>query len=1180
MKKMIKNLFKEKILVLDGAMGTMVQSYNLEENDFRGERFKDHPKDLKGNNDILCLTKPDIVAEIHKAYFDVGCDIVETNTFNANKISQLDYGMESQSYELNLQAAKIACNVAKAYSDKPRFVSGAIGPTNRTSSLSPDVNNPGFRNISFDELNDAYYEQARGLFDGGVDLFLIETVFDTLNCKAALYAVRSLLEEKKSTLPILVSGTITDASGRTLSGQTVEAFWHSIRHADLLGVGLNCALGAEQIRPWLSDLSNAADINVFVYPNAGLPNEFGEYDQSPAAMANIVKEFATSGLVNLVGGCCGTTPNHIKALVEAVEGIKPRLIPNIKPLTKLSGLEPVTIRPESNFINIGERTNVTGSAKFCRLIKEGNYEEALSVAKQQIENGAQIIDVNMDEGLLDSEDAMETFLRLVASEPDISKVPIMVDSSKWTVLETGLKNLQGKGIVNSISMKEGEEEFTRQAKVIRKYGAAVIVMAFDEKGQADSYTRKVEICTKAYSILVNEVGFPSEDIIFDPNIFAVATGIEEHNEYIKAYIDATKTIKEKLPNVHISGGISNLSFSFRGNDGIREAMHSAFLYHAIQAGMDMGIVNAGQLTLYDDIAPNLKERVEDVLFNRRSDATERLVEIAEEYRGVKRSVVKDLSWRETLVEERLKHALVEGITDFIDEDTEEARQNYERPIHVIEGPLMNGMNVVGDLFGSGKMFLPQVVKSARVMKKAVAHLTPFIEKEKDEMGLTGKSNGKIIMATVKGDVHDIGKNIVGVVLGCNGYEIIDLGVMVPVDKILSTAKEYDADIIGLSGLITPSLDEMVNVAKEMERIKFKIPLLIGGATTSRTHTAVKIEENYSGPTIHVIDASRAVGVVSKLMNSDEREKYIEGVRTDFKKIRITRAQKIAKPNLSIELARERKYVIDWDKYEIPTPNFEGVKVLKDYPLDKLVDYIDWSPFFHAWEFKGVYPRILSDEKYGDEAQKLLQDGKTLLDRIIKEKLLKANAVFGIHKAYAKDEKVFTGNFEFNFPRQMVDKGESKCNYSLADFISPNNDYIGSFAVTTGHGLEKIVKEFEDSHDDYNSIMAKVLADRLAEAFAEHLHERIRKEFWGYALDEKLKDKDLINEKYDGIRPAPGYPSCPDHKEKDTIWKLLDVEKNTQISLTENRAMYPAASVSGWYFSHSNSRYFSVRNVDL
>ena len=1179
MKNKIKNLFKHKILVLDGAMGTMVQSFNLEESDFRGERFKHHPNDLKGNNDILCLTKPNIVADIHKAYFDSGCDIVETNTFNANKISQLDYGMEDYSYELNYEAAKIARNTAKSYSDKPRFVAGAIGPTNRTGSLSPDVNNPGFRNISFDELKDAYYEQAKGLFDGCVDLFLIETVFDTLNCKAALYAVKTLLEEKDSKLPILVSGTITDASGRTLSGQTVEAFWHSIRHADLLGVGLNCALGAEQIRPWLSELSYASDINVFVYPNAGLPNEFGDYDQSPDEMANIVKEFADSGLVNLVGGCCGTTPDHIKALVEAVEGKKPRSISKLKPLTKLSGLEPVIIRPESNFINVGERTNVTGSAKFRRLIKENNFEEALSVAKEQIENGAQIIDVNMDEGLLDSEDAMENFLRLIASEPDISKVPIMVDSSKWTVLETGLKNLQGKGIVNSISMKEGKEEFIRQAKEVRKYGAAVIVMAFDEKGQADSYERKVEICTKAYEILVSQVQFPPEDIIFDPNIFAVATGIEEHNEYIKAYIDATKTIKKNLPNVHISGGISNLSFSFRGNDGIREAMHSSFLYHAIKAGMDMGIVNAGQLTLYDDIAPALKERVEDVLFNRRSDATERLVEIAEEYRGVKRSVTKDLSWRESLVDERLKHALVEGITDFIDEDTEEARQNYERPIHVIEGPLMDGMNVVGDLFGSGKMFLPQVVKSARVMKKAVAHLIPFIEEEKDVMGLTGKSNGKIIMATVKGDVHDIGKNIVGVVLGCNGYEIIDLGVMVPVDKILSTAKECNADIIGLSGLITPSLDEMVTIAKEMERTKFKIPLLIGGATTSRKHTAVKIEENYSGPTIHVIDASRAVGVVSKLMNSDEKEKYIEEVRTDFKVIRKTRAQKIAKPNLSIKLARQRKYVIEWDKFETPVPNFEGVKVLKDYPLDKLVKYIDWSPFFHAWEFKGIYPGILKNEKYGVEAQKLFHDGKSLLNRIIKDKLLTANAVFGIHQAYAKDEKVFTGDFEFNFPRQTVDKGESKSNYSLADFISPNKDYIGSFAVTTGHGLEKIVKEFEDSNDDYNSIMAKVLADRLAEAFAEHLHERIRKEFWGYAKDENLNDKELINEKYHGIRPAPGYPACPDHREKDTIWTLLDVENNTGISLTENRAMFPAASVSGWYFSHPDSRYFSVSKSD-
>ena len=1176
----IKNLFEERILVLDGAMGTMVQSYNLEENDFRGEKFKNHFKDLKGNNDILCLTKPDIVSEIHKAYFDVGCDIVETNTFNANKISQLDYGMEDHCYELNFEAAKIARNVAKSYSDKERFVAGAIGPTNRTGSLSPDVNNPGFRNISFDELKDAYYEQAKGLYDGSVDLFLIETVFDTLNCKAALYAVSTLLEEENSKLPILVSGTITDASGRTLSGQTVEAFWHSIRHANLLGVGLNCALGAEQIRPWLSELSNTSDINVFVYPNAGLPNEFGEYDQSSIEMATIVKEFATSGLVNLVGGCCGTRPNHIEALVEAVKGIKPRSIPKVKPLTKLSGLEPVTIRPESNFINVGERTNVTGSVKFKRLIKEDRYEEALSVARHQIENGAQIIDINMDEGLLDSEDVMEMFLRLIASEPDISKVPIMIDSSKWTVLERGLKNLQGKGIVNSISMKEGQAEFIRQAKEIRKYGAAVIVMAFDEKGQADSYERKVEICTKAYNILVNEVDFPPEDIIFDPNIFAVATGMEEHNEYIKAYIDATRTIKENLPHVHISGGISNLSFSFRGNNGIREAMHSVFLYHAIQAGMDMGIINSGQLTLYDDIAPNLKERVEDVLFNRRIDSTERLVEIAEEFRGVKRSAVKDLSWRKKLVEERLKHALVEGITDYIDEDTEEARQNYERAIHVIEGPLMDGMNVVGDLFGSGKMFLPQVVKSARVMKKSVALLIPFIEEEKDAMGLTGKSNGKIIMATVKGDVHDIGKNIVGVVLSCNGYEIIDLGVMVPVDKILSTAKNHDADFIGLSGLITPSLDEMVIIAKEMERTKFKIPLLIGGATTSRKHTAVKIEENYSGPTIHVIDASRAVGVVSKLMNSDEKEKYIEEVRADFKEIRKVRARKIVKPNLSIEIARQRKYSIEWDKFEASVPNFEGVNVLKDYPLDKLVKYIDWSPFFHAWEFKGVYPAILTHKKYGVEAQKLFHDGKILLNRILKEKLLTANAVFGIHKAHAKDEKVFTGNFEFNFPRQTVDKGVSKSNYSLADFISPNNDYIGSFAVTTGHGLEKIVKEFEDSNDDYNSIMAKVLADRLAEAFAEHLHGRIRKEFWGYARHEKLNDKDLIHEKYNGIRPAPGYPACPDHKEKDTIWKLLDVEKNAQISLTENRAMYPAASVSGWYFSHPESRYFSISNLDL
>jgi 5-methyltetrahydrofolate--homocysteine methyltransferase len=1178
--KKVKKIFNNRIMILDGAMGTMVQSYQLSEADFRGDRFKDHSCDVNGNNDLLCLSRPDVVGEIHKAYFDSGADIVETNTFNANAISQADYSMEDLAYEINLEASKIAKSVAKEYEDKPRFVAGALGPTNRTASMSPDVNDPGFRNITFDELKNAYYDQAKGLLDGGVDLFLVETVFDTLNCKAALFAVRTLLEEHGVDIPILVSGTITDASGRTLSGQTVEAFWHSIRHANLSAVGLNCALGAEQIRPWLDELSTIADIPVFVYPNAGLPNEFGEYDESPESMAVIIKEFAESGLVNLVGGCCGTTPAHIKAITEAVEGIKPREIPEIDTLTKLSGLEPVTIRPESNFVNIGERTNVTGSAKFRRLISEDNYEEALSVARQQIENGAQIIDVNMDEGLLESEQAMETFLRLIASEPDIAKVPVMVDSSKWSVLEVGLKNLQGKGIVNSISMKEGEAKFIRQAKLIKKYGAAVIVMAFDEEGQADSYNRKVEICTKAYKILTEKVGFAAEDIIFDPNIFAVATGIEEHNEYAKDFINAAKTIKETLSGVHISGGVSNLSFSFRGNNGVREAMHSSFLYHAIQAGMDMGIVNAGQLTVYDDIAPDLKERVEDVLFNRREDGTERLVEIADEYRGVKKSEKKDLSWRKKSVEERLSHALVDGITDFVVEDTEEARQKYDRPIHVIEGPLMDGMNLVGDLFGAGKMFLPQVVKSARVMKKAVAHLLPFIEKEKDELGLTGKSNGKIVMATVKGDVHDIGKNIVGVVLGCNGYDIIDLGVMVPSDKILSTAKAEGADIIGLSGLITPSLDEMVHVASEMERLNLDIPLIIGGATTSRKHTAVKIEENYSGPTIHVIDASRAVGVVSKLLNEDEKDSFVAEIRNDFAKIREARAKGSKLKRLNIETARSRKLQIDWDQYQVPTPNLQGVKVFDDYPLEELVDYIDWSPFFHAWELKGVYPNILTDIKYGDEAQKLYDDGQALLKRIVTEKLLTAKGVIGIHSAYAENESVVVDGFNFEFPRQTVDKGANKNNYCLSDFIAPKDDFIGTFAVTTGHGIEALVKEFEDQQDDYNAIMAKVLADRLAEAFAERLHQRMRKEFWGYATDESMNNDSLINEKYQGIRPAPGYPACPDHAEKDKIWKLLNVEENTGISLTESRAMYPAASVSGWYFSHPDSRYFSVSEIDV
>ena len=1162
-------------MVFDGAMGTMLQSYDLTESDFRGDRFTNHAVDLKGNNDLLCLTRPDIVGKIHKEYFDSGADIVETNTFNANSISQQDYQADKFSYEINIQAAKIAKSVAEKYTDKPRFVAGAIGPTNRTSSMSPDVNNPEFRNITFDQLKEAYYEQAKGLIDGGVDLILIETVFDTLNCKAAIFAVRQLLDDYKIDLPLFVSGTITDASGRTLSGQTVEAFWNSIRHANLTAIGLNCALGAQQIRPWLNDLSSIADTFVFVYPNAGLPNELGEYDQTPQEMSLIIEEFAKSGLINLTGGCCGTTPDHISAICDKVSDINPRIIPTVDSYTKLSGLEPFTIRPDANFINIGERTNVTGSARFRRLIKEDNYDEAISVARQQISNGAQIIDINMDEGLLDSEKAMEKYLRLIASEPDIAKVPIMLDSSKWTVLETGLKNIQGKGIVNSISMKEGVDAFKDQAQIIKKYGAAVVVMAFDEKGQADTYERKVEICSRAYKILIEEVKLDPEDIIFDPNIFAVATGIEEHNEYANAFIEASRTIKKRFPNVHVSGGVSNLSFSFRGNEALREAMHSSFLYHAIQAGMDMGIVNAGQLTVYDDINAGLKECVEDVLFNRRDDATERLVAIAEGYKGIKKKSKKDLSWRNKPVNQRLSYALVEGIVDFIIDDAEESRKQYDRPIHVIEGPLMDGMNIVGDLFGAGKMFLPQVVKSARVMKKAVSHLVPFIEEEKDKLGLIDKSNGKIIMATVKGDVHDIGKNIVSVVLGCNGYDVVDLGVMVSSDKILSAAIKENADIIGLSGLITPSLEEMVHVAQEMQRLNLTMPLLIGGATTSRKHTAIKIEENYSGPTIHVIDASRAVGVVGKLMNTNEKEKFVKDIRNDFQTIRINNLQKSSK-KLSIEVARERKLLSNWENIRSVKPSFEGIKTFDDYPLDELVDYIDWSPFFHAWELKGLYPKILSNKKYGKEANKLYNDGKELLNHIVSNKLLCAKAVIGIHSAYSEDEAVICEGVKFNFPRQLIDKGKNN-NYCLADFIAPKNDYIGTFAVTTGHGLEKIVKKYEDQDDDYNAIMAKVLADRLAEALTERMHERVRKEYWGYAANEKLSNDELIKEKYVGIRPAPGYPACPNHQEKDKIWKLLQVEENTGITLTENRAMYPAASVCGWYFSHPDSKYFSVLN---
>ena len=1156
---------------MDGAMGTMIQSHDLSENDYRGEQFNDHNKDLKGNNDILSLTQPEIIQKIHETYLEAGANIIETNTFNANSISQSDYALENHVYEMNLASAKIA---KKALKNKYQFVAGALGPTNQTASLSPDVNNPEYRKVSFDQLKKAYHEQAKGLLHGEVDIFLIETVFDTLNCKAALMAIQELQLESKTQIPIFVSGTITDASGRTLSGQTVEAFWHSIRHANLSAVGLNCALGAEQIRPWLDELSQIANIDVFVYPNAGLPNEFGEYDESPESMAKIISEFAQNGLLNMVGGCCGTTPEHIKAIKDHVEDIKPRLIPKTNQLTKLSGLEPLTIRPDSNFINVGERTNVTGSKRFQKLIMNDDYETALSVARQQIENGAQIIDINMDEGLLDSEMAMEKFLRLIAAEPDISRVPIMIDSSKWSILEIGLKNIQGKGIVNSISLKEGETEFTRQARLIRNYGAAVIVMAFDEEGQADTYKRKVEICTRAHDILVNKVKFAPEDIIFDPNIFAIATGIEEHANYAIDYIEATKELKKTLPGIHVSGGVSNLSFSFRGNNAIREAMHSIFLYHAIQSGMDMGIVNAGQLTIYDEIDKKLKTCLKDVIFNRSPDATDRLTEMAKSFEGKRTKRTINLEWRKAKIEERIKHALIEGITDFIEEDTEEARKKHERPIEVIEGPLMDGMNVVGDLFGSGKMFLPQVVKSARVMKKAVAHLIPYIEEEKELKGLSHQSNGKIIMATVKGDVHDIGKNIVGVVMSCNGYEVIDLGVMVPSNEILSIAQKENADVIGLSGLITPSLDEMVHVAKEMERQNFKIPLLIGGATTSRKHTAIKIEQNYSGPTIHVIDASRAVGVMGKLMNDAERSTYVKSIKSDYDDIRKNIHSK-NKKTLSVEEARTRKPKLDWNAYVAPIPKEKGIKIYTDFPLNEIKEYIDWSPFFHAWEMKGTYPKILNNPNYGVEAEKVLNDGKKILNQIIKNKSLTAKGVIGIFPAIAKNEAVMTQNIQFDFPRQLMDKGKDSLQYSLADFISPKEDHIGIFALTTGHGVKELVKEFESKNDDYNAIMVKIIADRLAEAFAECMHKKIRTEIWGYANNESLNNDELIKEKYQGIRPAPGYPACPNHDEKDKIWKILDVEKNIQISLTENKAMYPEASICGWYFSHPKSKYFSV-----
>ena len=1175
----MKDILTKRILVLDGAMGTMVQSYGLEEADFRGNRFKDHPCDLKGNNDILSLTRPDVVREIHAAYLEAGADLIETNTFNSTSISQADYQMEHVVYEINRTAAGLARDVANEFTKKnpdiPRFVCGALGPTNKTASMSPDVSSPGFRNVTFDELTAAYEEQAKGLMDGGVDVLLVETVFDTLNCKAALFAIQSLFEDTGKSLPVMVSGTITDASGRLLSGQTVEAFWHSIRHMDLLAVGLNCALGAEQIRPYVDALSQIADTHILVYPNAGLPNEFGGYDETPEQMSGFLNEFSNAGLVNIVGGCCGTTPDHIAEFLNSVAGKIPRMIPGNDPLTKLSGLEPLVIRPDSNFINIGERTNVTGSAKFRRLIKEDQYDEALSVAREQVENGAQIIDVNMDEGLIDSEEAMGRFLRLVASEPDICKVPIMIDSSKWSVIECGLKNIQGKGIVNSISMKEGEDEFIRQAQLVKKYGAAVIVMAFDEEGQADTFERKVQICRRAFDILTNQVGLAPEDIIFDPNIFAVATGIAEHNRYGKAFIDAAKSIKEKMPLVHVSGGVSNLSFSFRGNNAVREAMHSCFLYHAIQNGMDMGILNAGQLMVYDDIETELRNTIEDVLFDRRPEATDRLVELAGNYKGIKKEQKEDTAWRSLPIGERLTHALVEGNDTFIVEDTEEARQQLNRPIDVIEGPLMDGMNRVGDLFGSGKMFLPQVVKSARVMKKAVAHLVPFIEKEKEEKGLQDLSNGTIVLATVKGDVHDIGKNIVGVVLGCNGYTIIDLGVMVQADKILSTAKELKADMIGLSGLITPSLDEMVYVASEMKRQEFHIPLLIGGATTSRKHTAVKIEEKYPASVFYVLDASRCVGVVGTLLNPVAKKELVKATSKDYQTIRETFYQNQQRIKLlSLTVARARKPRLEFDPFQPLKP---GITKMESMPLDELKNYIDWSPFFHAWEFKGSYPDILNDTVKGQEAQKLFNDAKDLLKAIINDNSLTAKAVFGIFPAQSKEEEVRLTNNEvtFNFPRQLIDKG-NKPNFCLADFISQNgDDHIGVFTVTAGHGLEKLVEHFESENDDYNAIMVKVLADRFAEAAAEWLHEKVRKEYWGYASDENYSNEELVRESYKGIRPAPGYSACPDHTEKDKIWTLLDVKKSIAVSLTETRAMWPAASVCGWYFSHPDSQYFSA-----
>ena len=1183
-----------RILVLDGAMGTMVQRHGLVEADYRGERFASWPVDLRGNNDLLVLTAPAVIAAIHEAYLDAGADIIETNTFNSTRVAMADYRMEELVPELNREAARLARACAdRAEAAEPgrwRYVAGVLGPTNRSASLSPDVNDPGARGVTFDELVAAYREAAAALLEGGADLLLVETIFDTLNAKAAIFALEEVFDAAGHRVPVMISGTITDASGRTLSGQTTEAFWHSVMHARPLAVGLNCALGARALRPYVQDLARAAPVHVSAHPNAGLPNEFGGYDEGPAETAALLGEFARSGLVNIVGGCCGTTPDHIRAVAAAVAGVPPRPLPVPEPRCRLSGLEPLVIGPDTNFVNIGERTNVTGSRRFARLVLEGRLDEALGVARQQVESGAQILDVNMDEAMLDSAAAMRDFLNLLAAEPDISRVPLMIDSSKWSVIEAGLKCAQGRSVVNSISLKEGEAEFLRQARLVRRYGAAVVVMAFDEDGQADTVERKVAICRRAFRLLREEAGFEAEEVIFDPNIFAIATGIPEHDGYAVAYLEATRRIKAECPGALVSGGVSNVSFSFRGNDPVREAIHSVFLYHAIRAGMDMGIVNAGQLAIYEDLDPALRDRVEDVVLARRPDATERLLAVAESVRGREAAGVEALAWRAAPVGERLAHALVHGIADFVEADTAEALAELGRPIRVIEGPLMDGMNIVGDLFGAGKMFLPQVVKSARVMKRAVHHLVPFLEAER-AAGTEASRAGKILMATVKGDVHDIGKNIVGVVLQCNNYEVIDLGVMVPCATILETARREGVDAIGLSGLITPSLEEMALVAAEMEREGFTLPLLIGGATTSRIHTAVRIAPRYQGPVVHVLDASRAVGVAGQLLGPETRASYAATVQAEYEALRRERGDREdASRRTSYAEARANRLVLDWDAVPPPVPAVSGTRILDHYPLEELVDRIDWTPFFQTWELKGRYPAILADPVVGETARTLHADARALLDRILRERLLEARAVVGFWPAAATgdDIQLWTGADRrtplatLHTLRQQMKRPPGTPNLALADFVAPEGsgvaDWVGAFAVTAGLGLDALVREFEAVHDDYSAILAKALADRLAEALAERIHERVRREFWGYAPDEELDNEALIHEAYQGIRPAPGYPACPDHTEKGTLFRLLDAEAATGIRLTESYAMTPAASVSGFYFWRPEARYFGVGRI--